>query len=399
MSTVGDASNPVSPNGVQPGSSGYQSGSGHDPEPGPSGYQPGSAIDPEPGPSRYQPGSDTDPEPGPSRHNSGQLPTSNQNRGFASGSGLHLEPEPGPSGYQAASNYSDGQLFVELDQSSSSQHVRESSGLQPAQSGYDQFVVDDGESVDDDADAGYLQVVTESFDQEPGPSDFEPFQAEPEADHNPEARPSEYPSASQAGAYHRGNDDPVDLPDHGLLLDNEPGPSGLNQSRNSPVEESGPSGYQNEPGPSNYSGEALRDNREAGNRLIELIHGEISNPPSPLGGRVVHIDSDSDDEDLSLADSLQGRSGRIAYFGLPFMPDAGSNPSSPQAGPSFGPAKRRNVQADSYNVFGNGKRSRFEPTPGPSNSSAQHHQQRNHLNVSRSALAHPLRFLVLLTEL
>ena len=356
VSTVGDASNPVSPNGVQPGSSGYQSGSGHDPEPGPSGYQPGSAIDPEPGPSRYQPGSDTDPEPGPSRHNSGQLPTSNQNRGFASGSGLHLEPEPGPSGYQAA-------------------------------------------SVDDDADAGYLQVVTESFDQEPGPSDFEPFQAEPEADHNPEARPSEYPSASQAGAYHRGNDDPVDLPDHGLLLDNEPGPSGLNQSRNSPVEESGPSGYQNEPGPSNYSGEALRDNREAGNRLIELIHGEISNPPSPLGGRVVHIDSDSDDEDLSLADSLQGRSGRIAYFGLPFMPDAGSNPSSPQAGPSFGPAKRRNVQADSYNVFGNGKRSRFEPTPGPSNSSAQHHQQRNHLNVSRSALAHPLRFLVLLTEL
>ena len=383
MSTVGDISNPASPNGVQPGPSGYQSGAGRDPEPGPSGNLPGSGVDPEPGPSRYQPGSDSDPQPGPSRHNSGQLPTSNQSRGFASGSGLPLEPEPGPGGYQAASNYNEGPMFHELGQSPA-RIVRESSGPQPGQSGYGRFVVDDGESVDDDDDdAGYLQVVTESFDQEPGPSNFEQFRSEPEAEGNPEARPSEYPAVSQAGDYHRVDADPVDLPDHGLLLDNEPGPSGLNQSRNSPVEESGPSGYQNEPGPSNYIGGASRDSRDVGSRLIELIHGEISNPPSPLGGRVISIDSDSDDEDVSLADSLQGQPGRIAYFGLPFMPDAASNPSSPQAGPSFGPPKRRNVQADSY-VFGNGKRSRFEPTPGPSNSSGQHQLQRNHLNVSRS---------------
>jgi hypothetical protein len=93
------------------------------------------------------------------------------------------------------------------------------------------------------------------------PSNYESFRTEPEpesaesASRDPEAVPSGYEPVSQARAYPRNEGEPGNLPDHGLLLDNEPGPSGLNQSRNSPVEESAPSGYQNDPGPSNYGGQ------------------------------------------------------------------------------------------------------------------------------------------------
>jgi hypothetical protein len=104
-------------------------------------------------------------------------------------------------------------------------------------------------------------------------------------------------------------------------------------------------------------------------------HGEISNPPSPLGGQV-RLESSHrtkrrfsvsffkclrqvvEDSDARAADSPQA--GPSGYFS---RPDPVSNPSSPQAGPSAGPAKRRSVHPDS---FASNKRGKFDPTPGPS---------------------------------
>ena len=359
----------------EPASSGYQLGTAHDPEPASSGYQSGSTHDPEPGSSGYHSGSMLDQEPGPSECQSNRIVDVNLNS-YALGSGLPLEPEPGPSGYPGASRYPESV-------------ARSTANVQPGPSGYDELVIDESDDINEhDADS-YLQVVTESFGQQPVPSNYASFQAGPELQsiesdsREPEPGPSGYDPVSQAGAY-RDIKESVNIPDHGSLPDNEPGPSGLNQSRNSPVDDEAPGGYPNEPGPSNYVGNPPIGSVQDQNQLIGLIHGEISNPPSPLGGRVIEADYESDDDEdddgMSSTDSPHVGPGSVSYFGMPFLPDPVSNPSSPQVGPSSGTSKRRGVPPDSF-VFGNNKKSRFEPTPGPSNIPVQRHQ--SHLNVSR----------------
>ena len=409
----GEVSNPASPMGEQPGHSGYQIGIGsiRDHEPGPSGYP------------------------------SGRGPTSNQNSGYASGSGISIDQEPGPSGYPSGQddhlpnqyqqvmdssprNVTQGLIEYSANNQDCQQPVPsgyEAAGQmssdsdqdyipgdpEPGPCGYHRLVVD--ESAEDES--VFLQVVSESFDQEPGPSRYRSFRRSRDdqesgfqpvgsASHDQEPGPSGYESFERAyqepaeendeltGGYQlpvRGNL-PDNAPVRGNLLDNEPGPSGFEAHRGSLQAQqsravrhhiSENASNDPEPGPSDYLDLSLHDNHP-GPSLLGLVHGEISNPPSPLGGQAVPVDTDDDDDNVSNTDSPQaGPSG--GYFGAAFLPDPISNPSSPLAGPSTAQAKRRNVPPDSF--AHNNKRSRFEPSPGPSN--AFLHRNRNHLNVSR----------------
>ena len=396
----GEVSNPASPMGEQPGPSGYQRGTGslRDQEPGPSGYP------------------------------SGRGPTSNQNSGYASRSGMSRHQEPVPSGYPSGqddvpnryqhvmtsssrvtvqgsieypANSHDCQQpvpsgYVPVGRSSSDRDQDYLPGdPEPGPSGYHPLDVD--ESVEEES--VYLQVVSESFDQEPGPSGYRSFggstgdqesgfQPVGSASQDQEPGPSGYESLERA--YQEPaeeNDEPsggYQKPVRGLLLDNEPGPSGFKVNRGlSQAQHSGAVRHHNsggasndpEPGPSDYPDLAFHESHP-GPSLLGLVHGEISNPPSPLGGQAVPVDSDDDDES-DIESPQAGPSG--GYFGAAFLPDPISNPSSPQAGPSAAPAKRRNIPPDSFAY--NNKRSRFEPSPGRSHAFVQ--RNRNHLNVSR----------------
>ena len=279
------------------------------------------------------------------------------------------DPEPGPSGYNSVDEASHDQE-PRYDSVGDSIH-----DLEPGPSDYQSFR-SDREQVNH-------SVGSASNDPEPGPSGYQSsgrayhdlrYQLVGDSEHDLEPGPSGY--QANVGSYPDSEPGPSGYRS-GASRDQEPGPSGYSSSRSSTQGQEavacryqpsgGASNNDQEPGPSDYPGLVVsRD--QADNDVSGLIHGEISNPPSPLGGQV-------EESDIRTPDSPQA--GPSDYFGAPFLPDPVSNPSSPQAGPSTSPSKRRNNPPDSYN----NKRGRFEPTPGPSNSFLP--RQRNNLNVSR----------------
>jgi hypothetical protein len=160
-------------------------------------------------------------------------------------------------------------------------------------SGFQQLVVDESVDEDDEDESELLQVVTDSMDHEVGPSSYRMFSSQSgfqpvgSASLDQEPGPSGYDSSSGSRAY-RESAESVSKPDHGSLPDNEPGPSGLAQSRNSPQVDDSSAANQYlgaEPGPSNYAG-PVSGNSRPDPILLGPVHGEISNPPSPLGDQV-----------------------------------------------------------------------------------------------------------------
>ena len=293
--------------------------------------------------------------------------------------------EPAPSAYQSGSS------LQEPASSANNQHARGVSNSQePSGSGASRRAglnVYQAEHEQQAGSSGYSSVISQ--DNQPSPSLYQgrypgsglsrylsslgsSFGAA-----NPSSY-SGYSSRYQSLEPEPGSSDSVsnnvDLSNYQPVGDSihdlEPGPSGY-QVAAEPMEYHLPADASNdpEPGPSDNLENPVEQDQADPNQL-ELDHGEISNPPSPLGGQVA-------DSDMRAADSPQA--GPSNYFGAAFLPDPVSNPTSPQAGPSSGSGKRSSMPPDSY--ASNRKRGRFEPTPGPSHLYVP--RQRNNLNVSR----------------
>ena len=325
-----DVSNPPSPLGEQPGTSGYQASLQ---EPAPSAYQSGSSLqEPASSANHQQVRSVSDSqEPAPSGSGSSRQAGLNvyqeehyqQSRSSGYSSVISQDNQPSPSLYQG--RYPGSGLSRYLSSLGSSFAAANLSG------GY----------------SGHSSRY-QSLEPEPGPSHsnqiVDPCHYQPVGDSIQDLEPG--PSGYQAASGSLSDDEPLR---YQLQADasNEPEP-GPSDNPDNPVEQ-----------------------EQADPNLLDLVHGEISNPPSPLGGQVA-------DSDMRDADSPQA--GPSNYFGAAFLPDPVSNPSSPQAGPSSGSGKRSSHHPpDCY--ASSRKRGRLEPTPGPSHLYVP--RQRNNLNVSR----------------